>query len=920
MAPTEQNVVRVARDAFGSGRRVPFRVVPEKTAIPDPPVGVLHRRELVERLDPARQRLTVLVAPGGFGKTTLLADCCQRMRARGEQVIWLSVDEEDDAQRVVAHLAYAADLPWGVDGAAKGTFGDPEMHVLDSVLDAIRADGRPWVVAVDELERISDSGTRVVDYLIWRGPANLHVALACRQVPPSVDIATPVAAGRGIVAGVEELRFTLAEFGDFLGGAVSRERLRELWAEAEGWPIAACLQRNMQEHGAGSDDGTGLSHNWVAARLMRGLAARDRRFLLEAGSFEWVDARMFDEVMGPGSAQRLVGMPVLRGLVQGIDGGTAFRLHPLVRHHALEELRALGDGEDLHRRIAKSLARRGRTVTAMRQALEAGDGDLAGEIFDEAGAVRLVLRGGMRSLQDAVALVPEEVMRRRPRLQLAQHAVDMMNVTLPRPIPEGVWSNQAERDESGRELQIDGIILRGVFLMCSCVPIGAREVRATMDASTRLLAERELEPLAAGGFHYGHAVYHHQRGDLAAALTAARRVGGFADACPSAWLSARLVEGATLFARGDVEEAEAVLASAQRTAQRGFAGYESPELICDAFTAEVALETNRVTMAGRRTRALDQLAGVGAWLDVYAAAVEVRVELAFRQGPPTRALKLLEEAWTFAQSRRLESFVRWLAAVRVSALLKAGEVAEAERFWRQQGLPTDPAALADLEGQSWREMEAVCGARVRLLVAAKEHRAALEVARAYAARARERGLARSESWATALAMHAAWLAGDMAAAQEALIEHLRVLQRSGFVRALVEHAEAATAVLQGLDTLLAELKEAEEAALAVIGAVGGDSSDSSEADLSPREMQILTQLPDASNKEIARTVGITENGVRYHLKNIFSKLGVGDRRAAAQQARALGLLDDSPSSAPPPPPGGSPRVTSGGSPPPGSRP
>ena len=139
-------------------------------------------------------------------------------------------------------------------------------------------------------------------------------------------------------------------------------------------------------------------------------------------------------------------------------------------------------------------------------------------------------------------------------------------------------------------------------------------------------------------------------------------------------------------------------------------------------------------------------------------------------------------------------------------------------------------------------------------------------------------------------MHAAWLAGDVVTAQEALIEHLRILKRSGFSRALAEHAEAAMAVLHGLDTVPAELNAAKETALSVIGSVRGDSL---EVDLTPRETQILAHLHHASNKEIAQAVGMTENGVRYHLKSIFRKLGVRDRRAAADKARSLDL--------PPPP-------------------
>ncbi|MDE0191601.1 MAG: hypothetical protein OXQ90_09610 [Gammaproteobacteria bacterium] len=185
---------------------VPFRVSPEKVVVPDPPVGALHRPDLLDRCDPARRRLTVLLGSGGFGKTTLMADCCRRAIARGDRVIWLSLDEDDDAERLVAHLTYAAEVPWELEGSGGGSLQKAEMRYLDGLLAGIRADGQTCMLALDELDRMPALGARIIDYLIWRGPANLRLMLACRQLPRLIDVATPIAEGRGVVLGPEDLR------------------------------------------------------------------------------------------------------------------------------------------------------------------------------------------------------------------------------------------------------------------------------------------------------------------------------------------------------------------------------------------------------------------------------------------------------------------------------------------------------------------------------------------------------------------------------------------------------------------------------------------------------------------------------------------------------------------------------------------
>ena len=614
--------------------------------MPEAPAGAVQRVRLLDSFDPGQRRMTLFVGPGGFGKTTLLADCCRQAEARGDKVLWLSVDEWDDAERLVAHLIHAADLDWDFDASADGAPRDVAIRYLDSLMREVRADGGRWVLALDELERIPASGAAVVDHLISRCPANLHLALAGRAIPHSIDVATPIAEGRAVAVGVESLRYTLAEFGLYFQGAVSRERLAELWAESRGWPIAACLQRNTVEDGMA--DVTDLSLNWVAARLMRGVDERDRRFVLEAGCFEWVDAEMFDEVLGAGSKERLRRLPMLRGLVQGIAGGTAFRLHPLVRRHAEHELRALGDDRDLRRRIAGALADRGRTVEAMRQAVEADDVTLAAEIFERAGAVRLVLTVGARDLQDAVALLPEDVAGRFPRLELARVASlvstqeGLLPDTTPVPpddaelsgLPAGAW-----------DLYLDQIILSGHHVLSGCGILDSPEARSVLGQAQRVLSRGGLDPVVAGGISHGLAIYRYESADLDAALADVRHVYDVRHSCPTAALEARFLEGAILFAQGAASESETVLARARHAARRNFAGRVGFERIGAALLGEAALEANRVKAAARDVPSVSELVQVGPWLSVYAAALDIRIELELREGAPDRLRHTSKKRW-----------------------------------------------------------------------------------------------------------------------------------------------------------------------------------------------------------------------------------------------------------------------------------
>ena len=79
----------------------------QKVLLPEPVAGYMERPGLAARCEALDYRLTMLVAPGGFGKTALLAQSCRRLRERGIAVAWLSPDEEDGPDALVTYLALA---------------------------------------------------------------------------------------------------------------------------------------------------------------------------------------------------------------------------------------------------------------------------------------------------------------------------------------------------------------------------------------------------------------------------------------------------------------------------------------------------------------------------------------------------------------------------------------------------------------------------------------------------------------------------------------------------------------------------------------------------------------------------------------------------------------------------------------------
>ena len=387
----------------------------QKITVPDRVPGYVHRAELVSRALPTQRRLTVLNASGGFGKTTLLAECCRRLRQDGVATAWVSLDEQDEPSVLDTYIAFAChdaglNLPDGSNLEDNSSGPESRVAVVVRQIQALRT---RFVIAFDELERLTNPASMsLLEFLLQRGPPNLHLAIACRQIPDGLNVAGAVLDGRAEVVATEDLRFSKPEVATFFALGLSRSELAAEMDRSAGWPFALRISLNRTEHRAAGDTWIvqDFVKNWVESRLFASLGPDDRDLLLDIGLFDWIDAALLDEVLHRNdSIRRLHSMRVLVGLLEPVGGGAAasWRLHPLVREHCAKQrfqetpkrFRAI------HRRIAEALVARGETVSAMRHAIEGGEPVLAGEILERSGGVRLWVRQGLLQLQAADRLL-----------------------------------------------------------------------------------------------------------------------------------------------------------------------------------------------------------------------------------------------------------------------------------------------------------------------------------------------------------------------------------------------------------------------------------------------------------------------------------------------------------------------------------
>ena len=855
---------------------------------------------------PTRRKLTVLKASAGFGKTTMLAECCRRLRRDGVPTAWVSLDERDEAEVLDIYIASAC------HGAGLDLLNVPHpdpvieepVRRVDLVVRGIQTLAGPFVIAFDEAERLRDpASVSLLEFLLQRGPPNLHLAIACRQIPNGLDVAGAVLDSRAEVFTTEQLRFSKSEVARFFNLSLSRRQLAAEIERSLGWPFALQISRNQLERGADGDTGIArdLVENWIESRLFAGLGRDDRDFLLDVGLFDWMDAALLEEVLQRvDSMRRLESMRVLAGLLESVGSGAieGWRLHPLVRGYCAE--RRLQENPRrfrvVNRRIAETLMRRGDTVSAVHHAVKGGDPESIGRILEQAGGVRLWVREGFVPIRAADRYMNEGIIATRPRLALVRCLVLLMSRrldearTLFREVAVTSAAGAGDGRDTDFEFLVDACIVRGVMALYGAEPIGSDWVRGLSDDYVRLLESRRLDPVTHGHMEYALCVMLQLKAEFDAALEHLAR--GQQYLAQSRYMSthAEILRGQVAMARGRVQDAESHYRSARQMARKNRVLDPMAPVGAEVMLAELALECGRVSSAAELRGVSRVLMATCAPFSGYAGASGPVIELMLRAGRTAQALATADELLEHVRRVGLTALARYLAALRISVLVFAGRVGEAERAWRVEGLPEDSGGCVDLTGQSWREMEVVACARLRWLVASGRFDDGRHLARELRSVAVERCLRRTAMRALALSIVLEQRAGEPVSGVRHLEEFLSLFAESPYAWPLMqERAICEPVVAEFLDRKPdSQYRESARSLLAAIRGV----DDVRDLVLSERERAVLVRLADQRDKQIAVALGLTVDGVRYHMRKLFTRLGVRTRADAVRRARELGLIPD----------------------------
>ena len=377
-------------------RRPPAPDLFESKLQPPPTRSALvSRAGLVDRLLASTVPITSVVAPPGYGKTTLLSEWAQRDTAR---VAWLSIDRHDnDLGTLLSYTAAALDRVEPVDPELLRASGRSYSvaSVASRVAGAMSGMKEPVVLVLDHVEALeNDECLDTIAELALHLPSGSRLALATRGEPP---LPMPrLRATRDVEeVGVDDLAMTQVEARLLLEGAgvsLTDADIDNVIARAEGWPVglylaALALKAGSSQQNAGvpfsGDDR--LMAEYLRAEVLDRLSAEEVAFLTRTAVLDRMTGSLCDAVLGDtGSAEVLESLARSNLLLVPLDRqGAWYRYHRLFRDLLLAELqrREPALAPELHGRAAEWCAANGQPDAAIDHAQAGGDAGLVNRLL-----------------------------------------------------------------------------------------------------------------------------------------------------------------------------------------------------------------------------------------------------------------------------------------------------------------------------------------------------------------------------------------------------------------------------------------------------------------------------------------------------------------------------------------------------------
>ncbi len=903
--------------------QTPIPILSPKLQIPPSRLQLVSRERLLEVLNGGMHRkLTLISAPAGYGKTTLLSEWAAECKWR---LAWVTLAAEDnDTERFLAYLISAMQFAEASLSTLDGILGTrfslqpmPLDAMLAILVNQLSLAVERLVIVLDDYNLIENPEIHgFINALLYNLPPNIHLVISTRADPP-LRLARLRAKDQLNEIKEKDLRFTLQEaeafFDRVMGLKLTDEQVAELEARTEGWVTGlqlVGLSLKDREHPGELIKTLAGTHRYILDYLVEevfsDLPPTLQTFLLRVSILERLSPGLCDAVAGEPdvslqSKKILEFMDASNLFIVPLDSQRQwYRFHPLFADFLRDRLATqyMDELPDLHRRAAAWYADHNLLSEAVQHSLAASDKDHAADLI-QTQAKELLGRGEISTVLRWIELLPEETISARPQLGLARVWGMLMRDQLTLRDTIGQHIDQIAK---GFGIAPDDLLVA----LAESEPDSPRRSGLGEFAVLQAFSRRDTWDVSETIKFFKAALeYLPESEQLLRGFTLAGLASTYARIGAIKLAEEAFAQGAQISLAGNSIYGYVACTDWQATMQA-----EQGQLTRAAITYRRAIET--LTSQGQRPLPLSghvfvSLASVLLeWNDLEGALENVQVGLRIGvqvrdidalltgyviQARALQALNKREEAQKAMQNAEQQALdtksmgcVHEAQAQKAHLALDAGDVEEVQHWAARRGL--GQGQLSKLE-HPLEENEYLTYAR--LLMAGGGSTEALSILSNLFSAQEQMGRIRALIETLALQALCLRSLGRTDEAVRTLARALLFAEPEGFIRVFIQEGPPMAALLR---TAGAQGHSPEY--VKHLLEFFGEPSSLQEAVLEPlseRELEVLRLAADGlTNAEIAAKLVIAHSTVKTHINRIYSKLGVSSRTQAVARARQLQIL------------------------------
>ena len=899
---------------------MPDELLKTKLFIPSPRSDFVPRPRLIQRLTAGLQgKLTLLSAPAGFGKTTLLSEGISTLN---QPVAWVSLDKEDnDPIRFWSYFITALQtIHAGIGQNALSSLQTSQIPHIESILTSLineTAEMQEDInIVLDDYHMIeAESVQSSMIFLLDHMPSQLHLVIATRIDPP---FALALLRGRGQINELRtsDLRFTFEEttafFNETMNLGLSEENVTTLEDRTEGWiaslQMAAISMQGLNDVSEFVNAFSGTHYyimDYLAEEVLDRQEEKIQSFLLKTSILDRLNGPLCNAVIGQDNSQEILDRleAINLFLVSLDDEGKWFRYHHLfadLLRKKLNETYPDSVPTELHLRASKWFEDEALMNEAINHALKANDFERAANLIETI-AMPVLEKSKLSTFQGWLDRLPYELIIAHPWLCFGCAIINLSAGKLDAGISflqmlESTLSD-AEEACSAETIPDHDLIRSLVMSIRAIMPSGKGDTKRTIELcqeAFEYLPENDLIVHCMLAFHLG--IAHAIRGELtsasyylAEANTYGQRAGNFYIA---------------LIAMGCMAEIQAKHGHLHRAAQtnhqalelgieKGGGGSLPATSLARVNLARIHYRWNDLdTAIYYATNGVELAEQAGESITLLMSCLTL-ARVYWARGQMEAMNKTLDRARQIISSSN-NAMVTIIADAWVARLsLAQGDSTVAERWVANLHINLNLHEIPDF----WSELPYLTF--VRLMIAKGELEEVPEALERLSQRSMSEGQMETVIEVLMLQSIALHALRKEDQALSVLKKALSLAEPEEYVRLFIDEGDPMKHLLQiaaahGIaPKYVSQLLSAMESDVVRKTLVPSGLSPVHDLlePLTERELEVLRFVAGAmSNYEIAKMLVIEENTVKSHMNHIFGKLQAKNRLQAVEKARALGLL------------------------------